>query len=118
MLYHPKELFQAISLCNKGQIRKWECVISEQTGEKMSLDLKTFSFSELKSILYANNFEIFSTVGVHVLSMAIPVEWQYGRINIWGRLFKSLGKIDKLVNHVPPFNKLGYTILIGARSTK
>jgi len=118
LIYHPKELKDAILLKKTGQWRKWECVYSV-SGERVSLKLKSFSFNELKTLLKKNCFEPFYFIGAHILSLIIPLKFQYGmRVNYWGKLYYMLGKVDNIFNTKFPFYKLGYSILIGAKCVK
>ena len=118
LIYHPKELKDAILLKNTGQWRKWECVYSV-SGERVSLKLKSFSFHELKTVLKKNSFEPFYFIGAHILSLIIPLKFQYGmRVNYWGKLYYMLGKVDNIFNTKFPFYKLGYSILIAAKCVK
>ncbi|MDH5714936.1 MAG: class I SAM-dependent methyltransferase [Candidatus Aminicenantes bacterium] len=118
LLYHPRELSKAILLKKTGQWRKWECAYSTD-GERVSLYLKTFSFGELNTLLEKYYFEPISFMGVHILSLLIPLRFQYGmKVNFWGKLFRRLGKVDSTINTRFPFYKLGYTILMGAKSIK
>jgi len=116
LLYHPRELENAILLRNIGQLRKW--VLYLENGEKVSLWLKSFAFNELKSLLKKNLFESLCFMGAHIIPLIIPLRLQYGNINIWGKLYRALGKADYHINTKSPFYKFGYHIIVGARSIK
>ncbi|MFB0517921.1 MAG: class I SAM-dependent methyltransferase [Acidobacteriota bacterium] len=118
LLYHPKELKEAILLKKTGQWRKWECAYSTDV-ERVSLYLKSFSFSELNTLLKKYHFEPISFAATNILSLIIPLRLQYGmKINFWGRICSFLGKADDIINTKFPFYQLGYTILVGAKSIK
>jgi ubiquinone/menaquinone biosynthesis C-methylase UbiE len=116
VFYHPRELKDAILSKNVGQRRKWELLL--ESGEMVSLRLKTFAFKELKKLLKENSFEPLSFMGAHVIPLIIPLKLQYGKINFWGKLYSILAKIDYRINAIFPFYKFGYHILVGARCIK
>jgi len=116
LLYHPKELGEAISLRKIGQRRKWELLL--ESGEKVSLYLKSFAFTEIKRLLKENYFEPISFLGAHIIPLIIPLRLQYGKINLWGKMYRILGKADYHINTKFPFYKFGYQILVGAKCIK
>ncbi len=116
LLYHPKELEDAILFRNIGQWRKWELLL--ENGEMVSLRLKSFAFKEIKKLLKENSFEPLSFMGAHIIPLIIPLRFQYGRINFWGKLYRTLAKADYHINTKFPFYKLGYHILVSAKCIK
>lgn len=116
LLYHPRELKDAISLRKIGQWRKWELVL--ENGEQVSLRLKSFALAELKKLLEDNCFMPISFMGIHIIPLLIPLRFQYGKVNLWGRLYRALGKVDYSINTKFPFYKLGYDILVAAQCIK
>lgn len=106
------ELKEAIKIKN-GHSRLWS-VHSDNDG-LVSLTLKTFSPIEINFILKNHKFELLDITGIHIISLLIPLSYQYGKINIWGKIFMCLGKIDKLLNKKNPFCNFGYSKIITAK---
>jgi ubiquinone/menaquinone biosynthesis C-methylase UbiE len=110
-LLSPSELRNALSSHN-GHTRTWSCAYS---GDSLiALKLKTFSENEIKQLLERNKFQVIDITGIHIVALLIPLEYQYGEVNLWGKIFIHLGKFDKIINEKRPFNNLGYTKIITA----
>lgn len=110
-LFFLKELRDALKT-RDGHVRIWKCSYSEK--DMVTLKLKTFTKNEIRRILSKNKFEIIDVTGIHIFSLLVPLEFQYGKVNNWGKLFIYLGKADKLINRISPFNHFSYTKIITA----
>ena len=109
----PIELLSAVRQ-RTGHWRKWSCIINPE-GDLIEMDLKTFAGRELRDLSAHTGFELLSIEGLHISSLLVPLAWQYGAMNIWGRAFTRLGRIDALVSGAKGFRGFGYTKLIVAR---
>lgn len=107
------ELIPALTQKN-GYWRSWECVINDK-GDTIAIDLKTFGRREIKQLAELCGFEILEVNGIHISSLLIPLPLQYGKMNVWGKIFVSLGKLDKKIASNVLFSQFGYTKLIVAK---
>lgn len=111
-LLSPQD-FQKALKTKVGHWRTWACHGDE--GELIAMDLKTFSQHELREILRQNGFDLVSTEAIHITSLLVPLRLQYGKINLWGRIFVLLGNFDRYISKAPFFRTFGYTKMIVAR---
>lgn len=111
-LLSPRELKKALK-SKIGHWRTWACYDDE--GELISMDLKTFSQHEMQKILEQNGFDVIRTEAIHITSLLVPLRLQYGKMNLWGRIFAFLGKVDQYISTAPFFRNFGYTKMMVAR---
>jgi SAM-dependent methyltransferase len=111
----PIELFAALR-GRPGHWRRWGCEIND-AGDFVSIDLKTFAPSELKDLTAAVGLKIRGVWAIHVASLLIPLRLQYGRMNAWGKLFATLGRLDRLVSRAPLVRSFGYTKMLVAEKS-
>ena len=60
-------------------------------------------------------FRILNVTGLHIMSLLVPLRWQYAEINVWGKLFIHLGGMDRLIASYPLFRHFGYHKIVVAR---
>ena len=112
-LTRPGELVAALR-CPIGHWRRWGCEINDM-GDFVSIDLKTFSESEIQSLCAVVGLRVRDVRAIHVTSLVVPLHLQYGRMNVWGKVFARLGDLDTLLAAKPLLRSFGYTRMVVAQ---
>ncbi len=108
LFYSLLELKSAVWL-KDGHFRIWKC--EDDNGNETQMELKTFSRDEIQRILKKYNTNIIYSQGIHICSLIIPLIFQRGVLNIFGKIFYLLGNFDKLYSSIKPICNFGYTCL-------
>ncbi|MBW3661289.1 MAG: class I SAM-dependent methyltransferase [Gemmatimonadetes bacterium] len=110
-IVHPRRLMAALS-SRGGSIRDWS--FYDDAGREVTLKLKTFTHPELVGLLQRAGFVVEDAVGIHVFTLLAPLA-THARIDDWrARLFRWLHHLDRRLADRWPFNRLGYSKIVGA----
>lgn len=107
LMYHPRELWDAICSPGRGHnTRFWE-----------GLRFKTFTHPELNRLTKKYGLEVLGYHGHNMLASFIPDRFILESLdgNRLGRIALGLGKIDLLLSGTFPFNRFGFNSVVIAR---
>ncbi len=103
LLYHPRELWDALRTPGRGHTsRFWE-----------GMPFKTFTHRELRRLLRRYGFEIRGYHAHNILASIIPDKYvlEKHRRSLGGRLALRLGRLDLALSDLYPFNRFGFNII-------
>lgn len=111
-LLNPRRFLEAAA-SRGGAVREWR--FHDDGGRPVRLALKTFTHAELTGLLERSGFRVEDVAGIHVLTLLVPLATD-ARGNDWrARAFRHLHQVDRRFAHRWPFNRLGYSKIVGAR---
>jgi ubiquinone/menaquinone biosynthesis C-methylase UbiE len=119
LLFHPRELWNALTTRGKGDLRRWTYEYLT-CNAKVDLTYKTFTFSEMRSLLRRHGLVVTEQAGTHILSSLIPdriLDPPRDRLPLkapYARLLQALGQGDFHLKDRSPFYRLGYSAIVVA----
>lgn len=120
LMYSSKELLNAFRVRSEGDLRRWTYVYL-RFPKKVDLIYKTFTYSEIKSLLKESGLELMKIVGIHIFSSIIPPRYHtpfnntYLFHNFFTSLIINVGKIDFVLKEIYPFNRMGSSSILISR---
>lgn len=110
-LVGPRRLLTALA-SRGGSVRDW--AFHDDAGRRVRLKLKTFTHPELAGLLRRAGFEVEDVAAIHVFTLLAPLATD-ARAHDWrARLFRWLHHLDRRLADRWPFNRLGYSKIVGA----
>ena len=107
IFYHPRELWDALKLRGRGHgSRIWK-----------GMFFKTFTHHELRSLLKRYDLELLEYHGHNIFASLIPDRYalEEGERSFLGWVALWLGRLDKTISGIFPFNRFGFNIVVVAR---
>ncbi|MFQ5656517.1 MAG: class I SAM-dependent methyltransferase [Candidatus Methylomirabilales bacterium] len=120
LLLSLRELWNAIASRRRGDLRRWTYEYLTHNS-KVNLTYKTFTFSEMRSLLNRHGLVVSERAGIHILSSLIPDQIQdppKERLPLKAhhiRLVQKIAKWDFRLKQLSPFYKVGYSAIVVAR---
>jgi ubiquinone/menaquinone biosynthesis C-methylase UbiE len=120
LLFHPRELWNALTTRRQGDLRRWTYEYLTQDS-KVNLTYKTFTFPEMQSLLNRHGLVVTERAGTHILSSLIPDHIQdppKERLPLNASVARTLQTIGQCVfrlKQVFPFYTLGFSAIVVAR---
>jgi ubiquinone/menaquinone biosynthesis C-methylase UbiE len=120
LLFHPRELWNALTTRRQGDLRRWTYEYLTQDS-KVNLTYKTFTFPEMQSLLNRHGLVVTERAGTHILSSLIPDHIQdppKERLPLnasVARTLQTIGQCDFRLKQVFPFYTLGFSAIVVAR---
>jgi ubiquinone/menaquinone biosynthesis C-methylase UbiE len=120
LLFHPRELWNAIRTRGTGDLRRWTYQYLTRDAT-VDLTYKTFTFREMQSLLNRYGLVVTDRAGAHILSSLIPDRIQdppKERLPLkahQARFLQTVGQWDFRLKDRFPFYTLGYSAIVVAR---
>lgn len=120
LFFNARELWNAIATRRRGDLRRWTYEYLTQDS-KVDLTYKTFTFSEMQSLLNRHGLTVTQRAGMHILSSLIPDHIQappkeklpLKRYQAW--LLRTMGQFDFHLKQLFPFYTFGYSAIVVTR---
>ncbi|MFQ5881254.1 MAG: class I SAM-dependent methyltransferase [Candidatus Methylomirabilales bacterium] len=120
LLFHPGELWNALTTRRRGDLRRWTYEYLT-LDSRVNLTYKTFTFPEMHSLLNRYGLVVTECAGIHILSSLAPDQIQdppkekLPLKSHHARFLQAIGRCDFRLKHLSPFYKLGYSAIVVAR---
>ncbi|MEA3509528.1 MAG: methyltransferase domain-containing protein [candidate division NC10 bacterium] len=120
LLFNLRELWNALTIRRRGDLRRWTYEYLSHDS-KVNLTYKTFTFSEMRSLLHRFGLVVTECAGIHILSSIIPDRIQdppKERLPLkphHTRLMHTIAQWDFRLKEIFPFYKVGYSAIVVAR---
>jgi ubiquinone/menaquinone biosynthesis C-methylase UbiE len=120
LLFHPRELWNALTTRRQGDLRRWTYEYLTQ-DLKVDLTYKSFTFPEIQSLLNRHGLVVTERAGAHILSSLIPDRIQdppKERLPLnasVARTLQVIGQCDFRLKQLFPFYTLGFSAIVVAR---
>jgi ubiquinone/menaquinone biosynthesis C-methylase UbiE len=120
LLFHPGELWNALSTRGRGDLRRWTYEYLNHDS-RVNLTYKTFAFPEMQSLLNRYGLVVMERAGMHIFSSLIPDHIQdppKEKLPLkphHARLLQTVGQWDFRLKQLFPFYTLGYSAIVVAR---
>ena len=120
LLFHPGELWNALTTRRRGDLRRWTY---EYLTHNSTVDLtyKTFTFPEMQSLLNRHGLVVTERAGAHILSSLIPDHIQdppREKLPLkahYARMLQAVGQCDFRLKQLFPFYTMGVDVILVAR---
>ena len=118
--FNLRELWRAITTRRRGDLRHWTYEYLTRDS-KVDLTYKTFTFSEMQSLLNQHGLTVTERAGIHILSSLIPDHIQdppkekrpLKSHQAW--LLQTMGQCDFRLKQLFPFYTFAYSAIVVAR---
>ena len=120
LLFNLRELWNALTSRRRGDLRRWTYEYLSHDS-KVNLTYKTFTFSEMQSLLHRCGLVVTECAGIHILSSLIPDHIQdppKERLPLkahHAHLVQTIAQWDFRLKEIFPFYKVGYSAIVVAR---
>ncbi len=120
LLFHPRELWNALTTRRGGDLRRWTYEYLTRDS-KVDLTYKTFTFPEMQSLLNQHGLAVTERAGAHILSSLIPDRIQdppKERLPLNAPLagtLQAIGQCDFRLKQLFPFYALGFSAIVVTR---
>lgn len=120
LLFHPRELWNALTTRRRGDLRRWTYEYLT-LDSKVDLTYKTFTFREMQSLLTRHGLTVTERAGIHILSPLVPDHLQdppkekLPLKSYHVRFLQTIGRCDFRLKQFSPFYKLGYSAIVVAQ---
>lgn len=120
LLFHPRELWNALTTGRQGDLRRWTYEYLTHDS-KVDLTYKTFTFPEMQSLLNRHGLVVTERAGAHIFSSLIPDHVQdppKERLPLNVALawtLQAIGQCDFRMKQLFPFYTLGFSAIVVTR---
>ena len=120
LLFHPADLWNALTTRRKGDLRRWTYEYLNHDS-KVDLTYKTFTFPEMKSHLNRHGLVVTERAGMHILSSLIPEHIQdppkekHPLKAYTVKFLQAIAQCDFRLKQRSPFYRLAYSAIVVAR---